>query len=155
MEHLPGPTLLASVRGQIIRSLGQDGYTYLRAKKMGVPPPLGAKPPSRARMVVASPRLWLLRRRTRRHLRLLIDTLGAQVTAAPTSTKGELPQHSPDPNPNATPPAPAPPQLFRDGFFHADPHPGNVLLLPDGRLGLIDFGQCKRLTDEQARDHRP
>ncbi len=29
--------------------------------------------------------------------------------------------------------------------FHADPHPGNVLLLPDGRLGLIDFGSTGRL----------
>ena len=32
-------------------------------------------------------------------------------------------------------------QIFRDGVFNADPHPGNVLLLPDGRLGLIDYGQ--------------
>jgi ubiquinone biosynthesis protein len=29
--------------------------------------------------------------------------------------------------------------------FHADPHPGNVMLLPDGRLGLIDFGSADRL----------
>ena len=40
-------------------------------------------------------------------------------------------------------------QIFIDGVFHADPHPGNVLLLPDGRLGLIDFGQCVRLTSRQ------
>lgn len=31
--------------------------------------------------------------------------------------------------------------LFIDGVFHADPHAGNLLLLADGRLGLIDFGQ--------------
>lgn len=31
--------------------------------------------------------------------------------------------------------------LFVDGVFHADPHAGNLLLLPDGRLGLLDFGQ--------------
>ncbi len=31
-------------------------------------------------------------------------------------------------------------QYFIDGFFHADPHPGNVLLLDDGRIGLVDFG---------------
>jgi ubiquinone biosynthesis protein len=30
--------------------------------------------------------------------------------------------------------------------FHADPHPGNVMLLPDGRLGLIDFGSADRLN---------
>jgi predicted unusual protein kinase regulating ubiquinone biosynthesis (AarF/ABC1/UbiB family) len=31
-------------------------------------------------------------------------------------------------------------QILVDGFFHADPHPGNVLVTPDGRLGLIDVG---------------
>ena len=30
--------------------------------------------------------------------------------------------------------------ILVDGFFHADPHPGNVLLTPDGRLALIDLG---------------
>ncbi|MCW2571139.1 MAG: hypothetical protein JWO88_1197 [Frankiales bacterium] len=31
------------------------------------------------------------------------------------------------------------------GLLHADPHPGNFMLLPDGRLGLLDFGAVKRL----------
>ena len=30
--------------------------------------------------------------------------------------------------------------ILADGFLHADPHPGNVLLTPDGKLGLIDLG---------------
>ncbi len=30
--------------------------------------------------------------------------------------------------------------IFEDGFFHADPHPGNFFVEPDGRIGLIDFG---------------
>jgi ubiquinone biosynthesis protein len=38
--------------------------------------------------------------------------------------------------------------IFRHGFFHGDPHPANILLLPDGRLGLVDFGLAGRLTDE-------
>lgn len=36
-------------------------------------------------------------------------------------------------------------QVVVDGVFHADPHPGNVLLLTDGRLGLLDFGSVGRL----------
>jgi hypothetical protein len=31
-------------------------------------------------------------------------------------------------------------QLLETGFFHADPHPGNLLVTQDGRLALIDFG---------------
>ena len=38
--------------------------------------------------------------------------------------------------------------IFRHGFFHGDPHPSNILLLEDGRIGLIDFGLAGRLTDE-------
>ena len=34
-----------------------------------------------------------------------------------------------------------------DGYFHADPHPGNVLFLPGNRIGMIDFGMVGRLTD--------
>lgn len=36
-------------------------------------------------------------------------------------------------------------QVVLDGVFHADPHPGNVLLLTDGRLALLDFGSVGRL----------
>jgi ubiquinone biosynthesis protein len=36
-------------------------------------------------------------------------------------------------------------QIMIDGVFHADPHPGNVLLLRDGGLGLLDFGSVGRL----------
>jgi predicted unusual protein kinase regulating ubiquinone biosynthesis (AarF/ABC1/UbiB family) len=38
--------------------------------------------------------------------------------------------------------------MFRDGFFHCDPHPGNLLVTPDGRLGIIDFGMNKRIGSE-------
>lgn len=40
--------------------------------------------------------------------------------------------------------------IFEEGLFHADPHPGNVLVLPDGRLSLLDFGMTGEL-DEQMR----
>jgi predicted unusual protein kinase regulating ubiquinone biosynthesis (AarF/ABC1/UbiB family) len=37
-------------------------------------------------------------------------------------------------------------QILIDGFFHADPHPGNVLLTEDGRLALIDLGMTGHLS---------
>jgi ubiquinone biosynthesis protein len=40
-------------------------------------------------------------------------------------------------------------QVLRLGFFHADPHPGNVFVLADGTLGLIDFGAVGRLDPLQ------
>jgi len=38
--------------------------------------------------------------------------------------------------------------ILRDGFFHADPHPGNIFVMPDGRLGLMDFGIMGRVSAE-------
>ena len=40
-------------------------------------------------------------------------------------------------------------QLFEDGLFHGDPHPGNILVLNDDRIALIDFGLVGRLTRAQ------
>ncbi len=39
-------------------------------------------------------------------------------------------------------------QIFSNGFFHADPHPGNLLVLADGRIGLVDFGMVGRMSGE-------
>ena len=39
-------------------------------------------------------------------------------------------------------------QIFNNGFFHGDPHPGNVLALPGEVIGFIDFGMIGRLTPE-------
>ncbi|MDJ0676071.1 MAG: AarF/ABC1/UbiB kinase family protein [Calothrix sp. MO_167.B42] len=36
-------------------------------------------------------------------------------------------------------------QIYVDGFFHADPHPGNLFYLPDGRIALLDCGMVGRL----------
>jgi ubiquinone biosynthesis protein len=41
--------------------------------------------------------------------------------------------------------------IFQDGFYHADPHPGNYLVLADGELGILDAGMVGRL-DEEMRD---
>ncbi len=42
-------------------------------------------------------------------------------------------------------------EIFKHGFFHADPHPGNFFVMPNGSLSLIDLGMVGRL-DEQSRE---
>jgi len=42
--------------------------------------------------------------------------------------------------------------VFEDEMFHADPHPGNMFVETDGRLGLIDFGMVG-MVDGEVRDH--
>jgi ubiquinone biosynthesis protein len=43
-------------------------------------------------------------------------------------------------------------QVTVEGIYHADPHRGNVLLTPDGRLALLDFGLLGRLDDDTRRN---
>ncbi len=38
-------------------------------------------------------------------------------------------------------------QILRDGFFHADPHPGNIQVLPDGTVVFLDLGMVGRLSE--------
>ena len=38
-------------------------------------------------------------------------------------------------------------QMLINGYFHADPHPGNLLIREDGRLVLLDFGMVKRISN--------
>ena len=38
-------------------------------------------------------------------------------------------------------------QIFMHGFYHADPHPGNLFALPDGRVAFADFGRCGALSE--------
>ncbi|HJX28813.1 MAG TPA: AarF/ABC1/UbiB kinase family protein [Thermoanaerobaculia bacterium] len=40
-------------------------------------------------------------------------------------------------------------QILVDGFFHADPHPGNLLITPDGRLALLDLGMVARIDPKR------
>ncbi|MCK5704056.1 MAG: AarF/ABC1/UbiB kinase family protein, partial [Cyclobacteriaceae bacterium] len=40
-------------------------------------------------------------------------------------------------------------QIFEVGIFHADPHPGNILVKPNGKIALIDFGMVGKLMQSQ------
>lgn len=40
--------------------------------------------------------------------------------------------------------------ILEDGFFHADPHPGNILAMPNGMLAFVDFGIVGRVTPEMT-----
>ncbi len=42
--------------------------------------------------------------------------------------------------------------IFSYGFYHADPHPGNFVLLPGGVIGILDFGSVGRLDDRLRED---
>jgi ubiquinone biosynthesis protein len=41
--------------------------------------------------------------------------------------------------------------IFRHGVFHGDPHPANIMVLRDGRLGLVDFGMTGSLSEADMR----
>ncbi len=42
--------------------------------------------------------------------------------------------------------------IFNHGFFHADPHPGNILITPKQRIALIDFGMVGRISERLRED---
>jgi len=42
-------------------------------------------------------------------------------------------------------------QILRDGFFHADPHPGNIKVMPDGTIVFLDFGMVGSFNETQKR----
>ena len=44
--------------------------------------------------------------------------------------------------------------FLMDGVAHADPHPGNFMVMPDGRLGIMDFGSIKRFSPAFVAAHR-
>ncbi|HEY2494587.1 MAG TPA: AarF/ABC1/UbiB kinase family protein [Paenibacillus sp.] len=43
-------------------------------------------------------------------------------------------------------------QIFVEGFFHADPHPGNIMVRKDGSIAFIDFGMVGRVSNDM-KDH--
>lgn len=119
MEYVPGPTLAAQIGADVRAAVGGPNFARLLARARGEEE--GAlRAPSRAqraRLLVAAPRLWAIRRGVGARLRLLARVHGHQI--------------------------------FVDGRFNSDPHGGNVLVCPDGRLGLIDYGQVRELGAAQ------
>ena len=45
-------------------------------------------------------------------------------------------------------------QIFKSGLFHADPHPGNFFVTPQGKIALLDFGAVAELTKEETQAYR-
>ena len=43
-------------------------------------------------------------------------------------------------------------QVFIDGFFHADPHPGNILILDDNKIAFVDFGIVGVFDEKMKED---
>jgi predicted unusual protein kinase regulating ubiquinone biosynthesis (AarF/ABC1/UbiB family) len=42
-------------------------------------------------------------------------------------------------------------QIFVDGIYHADPHPGNIIITPQGKIALIDFGAIASISQEMRQ----
>jgi ubiquinone biosynthesis protein len=42
--------------------------------------------------------------------------------------------------------------IFNHGFYHADPHPGNIIITDDGSMGLLDFGMVGRISEQLRED---
>ena len=42
--------------------------------------------------------------------------------------------------------------IFQHGFYHADPHPGNIVITEDGTIGLLDFGMVGRISERLRED---
>lgn len=42
--------------------------------------------------------------------------------------------------------------IFNHGFYHADPHPGNLIVTDDGKIGLLDFGMVGRISEQLRED---
>ena len=42
--------------------------------------------------------------------------------------------------------------IFQHGFYHADPHPGNILITHEGKIGLLDFGMVGRISERLRED---
>jgi ubiquinone biosynthesis protein len=42
--------------------------------------------------------------------------------------------------------------IFNHGFYHADPHPGNLMVMDDGSIGMLDFGMVGRISERLRED---
>lgn len=158
MEHLPGGKLEAALR-QRLQSLGVDlTWDHSKGRKSPMAQQFGGRgaqagdtvgPASWLRQLALSALrmlgmdrvMWLTRKLVNIRLRaaalLGYASTGSSVEVSD-ALRVVLEAHGF--------------QLFFCPLFNSDPHPGNILLLPDGRIGLLDFGQCRRMSHHQRAD---
>ncbi|KAL3687289.1 hypothetical protein R1sor_013598 [Riccia sorocarpa] len=165
MDFIPGPKLIEGIREMGRRWAAQKGVdfeqlqrdTKAKYEREGLPPPYDGPTASTLQLYRFWLRFWDL---IRNYPVWLYNTVLQPVTHAFTLGLVSLPKapyfHIFIPLNTAkimdTLIRVHGHQLLVDGFFNADPHTGNFLLCPDERIGLIDYGQVKRLTKEQRLD---
>lgn len=151
MELLPGPKLIDGVRGYFAEWAKQNGTTLQeleteareRIEREGIPEKYNG--PSARQVSVY--RKWLRAKDCFWNIGIDIYNRGFRPSSPLPYQQTPLPPNIPRiidtlMRVHGT-------QLLKDGVFNADPHGGNFLLLPDGRLGLIDYGATKRLTRKE------
>ncbi|KAL2629290.1 hypothetical protein R1flu_013976 [Riccia fluitans] len=165
MDFIPGPKLIDGIREMGKRWAAKQGLDFeqlqrdMKAKfeKEGLPPPYQGPSATTLQLYRSWLRIWDL---IRNYPIWLFNTMVQPLTHAFTLGLISLPKapyfHIFIPLNTAkimdTLVRVHGHQLLVDGFFNADPHTGNFLLCPDERIGLIDFGQVKRLSREQRLD---
>lgn len=135
MEYLDGKKLVDALREQAAALASAQGLTLdqLRDQWADRAAAAGTTPSARPTAPVATPRwrraalrvaLWVndVARGTRTPMPLDVDSVLALLAGVHAHT------------------------IFVNGLYNGDSHPGNVMLLKDGRIGLIDFGQTRSLT---------
>ncbi len=141
MDAIPGVKLVDGIRarfGELAASRGVDPEELERVQKEKIAG--GELQPRSARAEAAATRRanLALRLGDRLWRRPIAFLTGAPYVPSPSLVNvGEVIQTMLDVHAD---------EIFNHGVFNGDPHPGNILLMPDGRLGLIDYGQVKRVN---------
>jgi aarF domain-containing kinase len=136
MEYLSGKKMAAAIEDRLAAILGGDvqmARTVLKAKQRAMFESTDAGQRKKGYFHELSDIIgeknggFSMRQRTRKALELMYMTISARRKL---SLLLDATGH----------------QIFNDGLYNGDPHPGNILVLDCGRLGLIDYGQTRSLS---------